>query len=230
MGGWISLHRKIKEHWVWQDPKKFQWWVDILMDVNHQGRTVNVGNALFECKRGESVKSLKTWADQWKVSKDTARNFLKLLQKDKMITTENLKKTTRLTVCNYDDYQQVLLNGQTTGKRKPNAKQTTSDPNNKGNKENKDKKKNILIVPEEKRANINLVKIVDVFNAGHYPSIQALEFPMTVDNIEELLNLYPAQIVADVISGMDNWRRLKEYKHAVRIAKRWIKKELAITK
>ena len=140
MSGFISLHRKIKDHWIWQDERKLKWWLDILFSVNHSGNKVNIGYELFECKRGQSVKSLKNWADGWNVSKDTARNFFKLLVKDKMITLENLTKTTRLTVCNYDSYQLNIHDKQTQSKRKPNAKQTQSDPNNNDNKENNDNK------------------------------------------------------------------------------------------
>lgn len=129
MEGWIKLHRKIIDHWIYKDSLKFHWWIDILLMVNHEDNKVNIGFELFECKRGQSIMSLKNWADRWNVNKDTARNFLKLLEKDGMIIHENLSKTTRLTVCNYEDYQISLHNRQTMGKRKTNDGQTQSDPN-----------------------------------------------------------------------------------------------------
>ncbi len=36
---------------------------------------------LIECNRGQTVMSLRNWADRWKVSRDTTRNFLELLKK-----------------------------------------------------------------------------------------------------------------------------------------------------
>jgi hypothetical protein len=48
-----------------------------------------------------------------------------------MITLENLKKCTRITICNYDDYQNNLHYNTLPSKRKANAKQTQADPNNK---------------------------------------------------------------------------------------------------
>jgi DNA-binding transcriptional regulator YhcF (GntR family) len=127
--GWIKLYRSIKQHWIWQDSIKFKWWIDILISVNHSGKKINIGYDIFECKPGQSIKSLKTWADEWDVSKDTVRNFFTLLKKDNMIKTENLKITTRITVCNYDTYQSNLHDKQTQSKRKANAKQTQADPN-----------------------------------------------------------------------------------------------------
>lgn len=131
MKGWISLHRSIRDHWIWQDPNKLRWWLDILMSVNYEDAKVNVGFQLFECKRGQSVMSLQSWAKRWGVSKDTVRNFFVLLAKDGMIHTENMSKTTRLTVCNYDTYQDRLHDKQTITVQSPYDEQTISHPNNK---------------------------------------------------------------------------------------------------
>ena len=135
--GWISIYRSIRNHWIWQDPVKLKWWIDILLAVNHEDKKVNIRMRLIECKRGQTVMSLRNWADRWKVSKDTTRNFFELLKKDKMIITENLINTTRLTVCNYDIYQGDLRPSQTRTAREPNASQTQTDPNNNDNNDNK---------------------------------------------------------------------------------------------
>jgi len=141
MSGWIRIHRQINEHWLWDDPRKLKWWIDILLEVNFKKNKVNLGYNLIECKRGQSIKSLKSWADRWGISKDSARHFLHLLEKDQMITLENLKFTTRLTVCNYDKYNDPAHGDQTETKRRPNGDQTEADPNNK-EKEGKESKAN----------------------------------------------------------------------------------------
>lgn len=129
--GYISLHRKIRDHWIWNDPVKFKWWVDLLLTVNHSDKKVNIGFELYDCKRGQTVMSLNNWGERWKVNKDTVRNFFVLLEKDEMITRENLIKTTRITICNYDSYQGGLHVGQTLDKRK--ATQTIMNNNKKEN-------------------------------------------------------------------------------------------------
>ncbi|MDD4515723.1 hypothetical protein [Massilibacteroides sp.] len=141
--GWVSIYRDIRDHWIWQDPVKLKWWLDILLTVNHEDSKVNIGMQLIDCKRGQSVMSLSTWAKRWGVSKDSTRNFFNLLKKDGMINVENLKKSTRITVCNYDSYQDGLHDGRTRGKRKPNAEQTQAETNNKLiNKDNNDNNDN----------------------------------------------------------------------------------------
>lgn len=102
--GYIQLHRRIREHWLWEDGNKLKWWLDILMECNHEDRKVSIGFELIPCKRGQSLNSLLTWAKRWRVDKSTVRRFFTMLQSDGMIVTENVQKTTRLTVCNYDTY------------------------------------------------------------------------------------------------------------------------------
>ena len=192
--GWIRIHRQIKEHWLWQDPVKLRWWLDILISVNHAPKKVNIGNELIDCLRGQSVKSLKTWADEWKTSKDTARNFLKLLEKDNMITLENLTVSTRLTVCKYGDYQADLHDEQTQSERVPNASQTRAYPNNNDNNVKNDNKvkrgrKPALVVSAETTL-FNMVKTywLEEFHPGwHFDGAKGKALKSLIAKIKKLL-------------------------------------------
>lgn len=135
--GFISLHRTLQSHWIWRDPNKLKWWLDILLTVNFKPAKVNLGNELYDCKRGQALMSILSWADRWKVSKDTARNFLKLLEKENMIECVSIGKSTRLTVCNYDTYQTSLHVKKQTAVRAP------SDNSLQYNNDNNDNKKSI---------------------------------------------------------------------------------------
>ena len=130
--GWVKLHRSIQDHWIWKDPLKLKWWIDIIMVVNHADSKVNLGLKIIECKRGQSVMSLSGWAKRWGVSKSMVRNFFNLLENDGMIIQENVTKSTRITVCNYDSYQDVA-----------HARKTHEDPN-KNDKNNIDSYSNNL--------------------------------------------------------------------------------------
>lgn len=103
--GFIFIHRTLQDHWIWNDANKLKWWLDILLTVNTEDKKSQIGNEFFLCKRGESLLSIDSWAKRWKISKDTARNFLVLLEKDAMVLRVSIGKSTRLTVCNYDTYQ-----------------------------------------------------------------------------------------------------------------------------
>ena len=133
--GWIKLHRSIIKHWIFKDSDKFRAWILILCEVNHKEIKVNLGNKLINCKRGDSLNSLDTWAKLfgkgWNKSK--VRRFFKLLESDNMIVTKNEQKTTRLTVCKYDSYQEVRNADETQVKRKRNASETQVTPNKNDN-------------------------------------------------------------------------------------------------
>lgn len=147
MSGFISLHRKVTEHWVFNRSDYFKAWVTMLMSVNHKANKVLIGSSLIECNRGQSLNSLNTWVekfgDDW--TKQKVRTFFKLLQDDSMINTENVSKTTRLTICNYDSYQNPQHGNNTQSNteltRKQHASNTQATSNNKGNNENNDNKK-----------------------------------------------------------------------------------------
>jgi len=103
--GYILIDRRIRDHWIWKDPVKFKWWIDIVLDVNYKPDHFNVDGKLILCGRGQSVKSLHSWAQKWGVNRNVARKFFRLLTKKGMISMENMKRTTRLTVLDYDKDQ-----------------------------------------------------------------------------------------------------------------------------
>lgn len=140
MDGWIKLHRSIKDHWIWSDPVKLKWWLDILLTVNHAATKVNIGFQLYECGRGQSIQSIGSWASQWGTTKDTARNFLTLLEKDGMILHEGLGKTTRLTVCNYESYQDDLHDSPPMNLQESHRSPTDEPPISHTNKKDKNDK------------------------------------------------------------------------------------------
>jgi len=132
--GWIKIHRKIRDHWIYENPEYFRAWVTMLMEVNHSDNKVLIHGEIINCKRGESVHSLKSWAKlfgkKWSIQK--VRTFFELLKNDFMIETKGLSKTTRLSILNYNTYQVSSTNKQQT-----NNKQITTNKNEKNDKNEK---------------------------------------------------------------------------------------------
>ena len=149
MNGWIKLHRKIEKHWIFKDSEKLRSWIIILLTVNHNTKKMLIGEQLFICKRGQSLNSLDTWGRLfgrgW--NKSRVRRLFSLLQKDSMIELKNEQKTTRLTVCNYDSYQETRNVSETSLKQDRNASETSLTPNKKeeNNKNDKEGKEESVI-------------------------------------------------------------------------------------
>ena len=133
--GWISIHRKLGRHWLWEyKPFSYgQAWITILMECNHAERKVNLGNFLYHVKRGESINSLDTWGNIFGWNKSKVRRFFELLKSDGMIDTKPTHNTTHLTVLNYSSYQDVTHGSETKVKQTWNEGETNLTPNNNDN-------------------------------------------------------------------------------------------------
>ena len=118
--GWIKLHRKIMDSWIWEDPEKLRAWLDILLMVNHEDKKTYVNGNLTTIHRGEKLTSITKLAERWRWSKKRVMRFLDLLEEDGMCTTKRTTYGTTLKVSNYAKYQDFQTS-------KGNAVDTTND-------------------------------------------------------------------------------------------------------
>jgi hypothetical protein len=138
MSGYIKLYRDINAHWIWKSPHRLQWWIDILLTVNHADAKVMIRGQLVKCKRGQSVMSLDTWATRWGTTKKTVKRFFELLESDNMLEYENIQISTRISVLNYDNYQGEVIGHATKSTRSVDEEYTVASPEQLMNK-NKEK-------------------------------------------------------------------------------------------
>lgn len=147
MEGWIKIHRKIINHWIWADEKYFRWWMTILLMVNHKVSKFPVGGNLYECLPGQSFKKIESWAQLFGCSKKTVVKFFGMLENDGMIKVEIKGKGNRrkhlLTVLNWTNYQQMETEHVPELKPKTTQKENrTGNPNVPSNKNDKEWNKN----------------------------------------------------------------------------------------
>ena len=152
--GWIKLHRKLRENPIWQEKRSFskaEAWIDMLMEARHSEdpAKVLIGNHVVECHRGQIIKSLDTLAGRWGWNKSRVRRFLNLLENLEQIRHENVTKTTRITICNYDTYNSKRNEDETNVTQPRHASDTHLTPNKNVKKEKNvknDKKKRVMFV------------------------------------------------------------------------------------
>ena len=63
--GWIKLHRKITDSWIWNDPEKLRAWLDILLMVNHEEHEIEFNGEIITIYPGQRLTSLAKLADRW---------------------------------------------------------------------------------------------------------------------------------------------------------------------
>jgi len=222
MAGWIKIERDIIYHWIWTDPVKLKWWLDLLLMVNHSDTVVNLGFQLLVCSRGQSVMSLKSWAERWGVSKDTVRNYFVLLCKDKMISIENLKITTRITICNYDAYQTDLHGSHMVTKRKVTSKSLPTHPNKNVKNEEEVKKleeENIHTVENPEFHKFN------VWIKTYCPNVCKMKTQMKEKEFFSLNEKYSSKVLMDKLLEMENKADLiTKYVSVPLTLRNWLKK------
>lgn len=107
--GWIKLNRSIKHHWLFQNDKFFKQWILMLLEVNHTDKDFLIGYDIHKIKRGQSAKSLRSWAELFNCNVKQVIKFFELLEKDKMISKKIIGKgkqsTTLINITNYTQYQ-----------------------------------------------------------------------------------------------------------------------------
>jgi hypothetical protein len=200
--GWIKIHRKMMEHWIYQNSHYFHWWTDLLMNANFEDKKILIKGNLYDCKRGQSLYSLDTWAKRWKVDKSKVRRFLQLLQNDGMIVIENVSVSTRLTICKYECYQDERNADETEVKRKRNADETQMTPTKELKKDKNEKnEKNIY----RKILHLEITRAeVDKLIADGY----------TIDQID------------DILDRAENWKGIANKRSLYLTAKNWLSADI----
>lgn len=187
--GWIKLHRNIQDHWLWQEKPfdKRSAWIDLLLMANHKDNKFLLGSELIEVKRGSFITSEYKLMDKWGWSKTKVRNFLKLLEDDKMITKVSDRKKTTLTIVNYNDYQISETTKELPKYYEETTERLYKNPN-KNEKNVKNDKNNVCMYDENLKNIVRLLKE----NIGVIP-------PILIDEIDEYSKIFDIKMFSEAI-------------------------------
>ena len=175
--GWISLHRKIINNWVWSN-KPFaygQAWIHLLLSANHEDKEIIFENKVITVRRGSFITSILKLSDVFGWDRRKTSRFLKTLEQQKMVTTNSTTHGTTITIVNYELFQSLCTtNGATDSTTHGTTGVQQLPTNNNDNNDNK-KKKGVRFVPptiteveeycREKGYNIKASNFVDFYEA-----------------------------------------------------------------
>lgn len=233
MTGWISLHRSIQKHWLFEEKRKFsrfEAWIDILMMVNHTDNKIMHDGDLITVKRGQRITSLRQLGERWSWSITKVDKYLKILESDGMLDVKKDTKKTVLTVVNYDDYQDEDLkkrrrndSEKTEKKHRSNTEKTQKKTNNNDNKENNenndDNDDNDVVVGDDFASIYNL----------YQENIEQVPSPITTEKLNQDIDHYGKELVAYAIkkAALNNSHN---YKFIDYLLKDWRKRNLTTIK
>ena len=158
--GWIPVNRQIQEHWLWKDKpfSKGHAWIDLIMLANYEDKKMPYKGEIITCERGTVNLSITLLANRWGWSRHKARDFLKLLEADGMVTVNATTNRTTITIENYALYNDVPTTKRQRKDSERTAKgqraDTTNNDNNDNNNNNNIKHKhgeykNVLLTDDE---------------------------------------------------------------------------------
>ena len=124
---------------MWKNPLYIKAWIYCLYRANYKETKVLIGSKLNVAEVGTFFTSIHNFSEATGLSPKQTRTLWGLLENDKMLVRKATNNATKLTVCNYAQYQ---VTGQTEDKQKTNEGQTKG--NGERSKEVKTKKLNTL--------------------------------------------------------------------------------------
>lgn len=159
--GWIKLHRKTLDCWIWQEKPfdKGRAWVDLLLLAQHHDKKLLIDNEIVLISRGSFMTSMVKLAERWGWSRNKTMRFIKLLENEEMLNTERTPKGTLVTIVKYEDYQVSDTGDETTRETPLGTPLGTSDETQ--NKNVKNIKNNICSFSTSESDDLGLVKEQD---------------------------------------------------------------------
>ena len=122
--GFITLHRSVQKHWIWDEPEALKFWVALLLQANWEAKTTLFNKRLITVERGQVVFGRKVWSERLKISEMKLRRYLEMLKAEGMINQQTTSRYSLITVLNYHEYQ--VNNQQTTSKQPASNQQVTT--------------------------------------------------------------------------------------------------------
>ena len=205
--GWIKLHRKLQDCWIWQEKEPFDKrsaWVDLLLSANHSDKKILFNGELIIVKRGQVLTSIRKLSAKWSWSVNRVYRYLRLLESDNMLIKESDNDKTLLTIVNYEVYQCLeYTDGNTVGNTgEYNAETPVSTPSEhkqecKEDKNAKNEKKQIkepkrkqpeVYYPNDERLNQAFVDFVEMRKKIKKPLVTDRAVTRAMNRLQRLSN------------------------------------------
>ena len=201
--GWISIHRKIQDDWVWNDKpfSRGQAWIDLIMMVNHDDNTIIFDGNPKTITRGSCITSIQKLCDRWGWSNTKVKKFLKNLQEDEKILLKIApRKATAITIVNYDKYQGEDISKNITETQQKHNRNTTETQqkhinNNVNNFNNVNNNNNGVDQSELNLDDPKLAELIKLYeNCGF-----GLISPYSANMLRDYMEMYSFQWVKEAI-------------------------------
>ena len=154
MEGWVKLHRKLLEATIFQNPNLLKFWIWCLLKASHKEHKERVGLQEITLHSGQFVFGRNKAALELDMTPSTVYKYLKIMEKEQLITIESNNKFSVVSIVKWEFYQSEDKNCDSkvtanvaTKKQQIDSKVTPKEQQsntNKNEKNVKNEKKDIL--------------------------------------------------------------------------------------
>ena len=158
----IILTSEIRNHWLWKEPERFQWWLDLLLLSADEDCVETHRGQNYECRKGQVVATLSMLAERWKTTRSIVRRFLEKLVREGLIRHSCGTNLAQITICDTDnkDASWHRVGTEKDATKEEKEEKEKKEPKKRNNKKNN---KNLLLLAcareglEEKKSEPTLV-------------------------------------------------------------------------
>lgn len=145
----IKIAKAFKDNYLWlSEPfSRGQAWIDLLLLANWAEGFFYVRGTKIELKRGQLAGSMEFLGGRWKWSRTKVKRFLKELQTEQQISLEISSIITKITIVNYNKFQDKPEKSATDCTTEIQQKYNRSTTEKHTHKKNKKKQEEKEIIP-----------------------------------------------------------------------------------
>lgn len=190
--GWIKLHRKILDCFIWQDKPydKARAWIDLLLIAMHHDKKMLIDDEVVIVQRGSFMTSMVKLADRWGWSRNKVVRYLDMLESEHMLNTKRTPKGTLITIVKYDDYQLSDMACESTNGATNESADESQNNNIKNNKnvknEKKERKGQDVYYPNDELLNNSFKEFLTMRNKIKKPLATKQALTRMMNKIEKL--------------------------------------------
>ena len=186
--GWIKLHRKILDCFIWQDKPydKARAWIDLLLIAMHHDKKMLIDDEVVIIQRGSFMTSIVKLADRWGWSRNKVVRYLDMLESEQMLNTKRTPKGTLVTIVKYDDYQLSDVSCESTNESADESQNKNIKNNKNVKNEKKERKGQAVYYPNDELLNNAFKEFLTMRNKIKKPLATKQALTRMMNKIEKL--------------------------------------------
>jgi len=144
--GYIKVYRKILDNFIYLDSEAVHLWLHILLKANHAKKEFLFNGKKETLKIGQLILSRDKLSLETNINPSKIYRLLKILEREQLIEQQTNNHFTKITVLNYEKYQNKTYKSEQQNEQPTNNQRTTSEQpvntNNNDKNDNNDKNVN----------------------------------------------------------------------------------------